>query len=211
MIKHLWLDFSDTIAHINREELGNIVYAAYAEQVGKSVTPELINEYKALVEQHKSNSAVFASLGLPSSFLADMTSGVDPRRLYQLTDVRIPEVVPQLKELIPVSIFSNNRLDTLLPALGLELQWFTHILGPDEIQKPKPDLEGFYKMVELSRVPAREILYVGDDIEKDLVPAKKIGIMTGLLWKESREADYCFADFQDILTLMHNNTLRHGT
>ena len=201
-IKHLWFDFSDTITLINRTELGNIVYEAYADLVGKQVTPELIEEYKKLVKQHKSNSAVFVSLGLPSSYGADLVNKIDPHKLYQLTDAHIPNVVQKLKDILPVSIFSNNRLDTVLPALGLELQWFTHILGPDEVQKPKPDSEGFNKMIELSGVPAHEILYVGDDVEKDLIPAKAVGITTGLLWKESSEANHVFRNFQDILSFI---------
>lgn len=202
VIRHLWLDFSDTIARINRAEMENIVYAAYANQVGKLVTQELKDEYKALVKHHKSNSAVFLSLGLPSTYGADLMSKIDPHKLYQLTDVRIPEVILELKDILPVSIFSNNRLDTILPALGLERQWFTHILGPDEVQKPKPDLEGFTKMIQLSGVPASEILFVGDDVEKDLVPAREVGITTGLLWGESSVADYAFKDFQGILAVI---------
>jgi HAD superfamily hydrolase (TIGR01549 family) len=205
---HLWLDFSDTIALINRDELGDIVYSAYATHVGRAVTPELREDYKSLVEKYRSNSAVFTALGFPPGYAADLISKVDPQKLYRLTDSHIPNVIPALTEMLPVSIFSNNRLDTILPALGLELQWFTHILGPDEVQKPKPDLEGFNKMIQLSGCPANEILYVGDDVEKDLVPAKKVGITTGLLWKESNEADYSFKDFQDILNLVH--TLQHG-
>lgn len=203
-IRHLWLDFSDTIARVNRAELGDIVYAAYAAQVGKEVTPELKEEYNGLVEKYKSNSAVFAMLGLPSGFAADLISKVDPNKLYQLTDTHIPEVIQALKATLPISIFSNNRLTTILPALGLEQSWFKYILGPDEVTRPKPDLEGFIKMVELSGISAHEILYVGDDVEKDLVPAKAVRITTGLLWKESDKADYCFANFKEILEALES-------
>ena len=130
-VKHLWLDFSDTIALINKKELETIVYTAYAEQKGKEITPELIEEYKELFKQCKSNSAVFTSLGLPSTFLAERATVADQSKLYTLIDNGIPDVIQQLQEVIPVSIFSNNRLGALLPALGLKLDWFTHIFGPD--------------------------------------------------------------------------------
>lgn len=77
-VRHLWLDFSDTIARINRAEVENIVYAAYADLVGKPVTPELKVEYQSLVKQYKSNSAVFAALGMPSSYAAELASRVAP-------------------------------------------------------------------------------------------------------------------------------------
>lgn len=206
-IRHLWLDFSDTIARINRAEVEEIAYVAYAAQVGKPVTPELKDEYKALVKHHKSNSAVFVALGLPSTYGADLMSKIDPHKLYQLTDAHIPEVIQKLKDILPVSIFSNNRLDTILPALGLERQWFTHILGPDDVAKPKPDMEGFDKMIRLSGVPASEILFVGDDVGKDLVPAKKVGITTGLLWTQSDEADYVFSGFDAILSFIQQTKI----
>ena len=90
-------------------------------------------------------------------------------------------------------------MDGTRPTLDIQLGWFTHILGPDVVKNPKPALDGFHKMVELSNVPAEAILYIGDDVEKDLVPAKQVGMQTGLLWKESQEADYCFKDFSHIL------------
>ena len=201
-IKHLWLDFSDTIARTNKTALGDIVYSAYASLMGKSVTPELIAEYKELLAKCKSNPAVFASLGQPSGFLADQAAKWDPKELYSLTDEDIPDVVVQLSQIVPVSIFSNNRLDTILPALGLSPLWFKYILGPDEVKSPKPAPEGFLKMVELSGVPASEILYIGDDVEKDIIPAKQAGLLAGLLWTQSSEADYCFDNFRAVLSLL---------
>lgn len=192
-IRHVWFDFTDTIAAMDRAAFENIVYTAYSDVVKKPITPELIVEYKALVKEKKSNAAAFASLGLPSSFLSDHAN--DRRGLYHLTDSNIPRVIGQLKDKFPVSVFSNTRLDTILPDLGIELTWFTHLLGPDTVKNPKPALDGFNKMIELSRIPANQILYIGDDVEKDLSPAKQVGIQTGLLWKESNDADHCFKDF----------------
>lgn len=70
------------------------------------------------------------------------------------------------------------------------------------LTEPKPALEGFYKMVELSNVPAAEILYIGDDIGKDIRPAKQVGVQAGLMWKQSEEADYSFVNFEDIFKIL---------
>ena len=201
-IKHIWFDFSDTIGRIDRDLYNEILYSAYAKAVGKEVSDNLKQEYVKEFEKYKSNSAVFTSLGLPAGHLADCISVVEPKRLYSLTDKDIPNVIKQLKDILPVSIFSNNKLTVILPALGIDTKWFTHILGPDDIKNPKPALDGFYKMIELSNIEPSQILYIGDDVNKDLLPAKKIGIKTGLLWKESVEANYCFKDFRSILELM---------
>ena len=119
-----------------------------------------------------------------------------------LADTKIPDVFQGLRRLVPISIFSNNKLNIILPALGIDTKWFAYVLGPDQVKNPKPALDGFRKMIELSEAEPSEILYVGDDVHKDLLPAKALGIKTGLLWKESEEADYCFKDFQAILDLV---------
>ncbi|HEY4522056.1 MAG TPA: HAD family hydrolase [Candidatus Paceibacterota bacterium] len=196
-IRHLWFDFTDTIAAMDKTAFDDLIYSAYSEVVKKPVTDELVNEYKEQLGRHKSNSAIFTSLGMRAGYLSDKAQ--DRSGLYHLTDPHVPKVIAQLKDLLPVSIFSNSRLDATLPTLDIQLGWFTHILGPDVVKNPKPALDGFHKMVELSNVPAEAILYIGDDVEKDLVPAKQVGMQTGLLWKESQEADYCFKDFSHIL------------
>jgi FMN phosphatase YigB (HAD superfamily) len=69
------------------------------------------------------------------------------------------------------------------------------------IKEPKPALEGFYKMIGLTREPAENILYIGDSLEKDIRPAKQVGLKTGLIWSQSNEADYSFKKFDDVLSL----------
>ena len=200
-IKHVWFDFSDTIGKINRDIYNEILYTSYAKAVGKEVNEQLKAEYTEAFQKLKSNSMVFTSLGLPASYLADCISVVAPNDLYTLTDPNIPAVIQHLKAMVPVSIFSNNKLDVILPALGIDTHCFTYRLGPDDVKNPKPALDGFKKMVELSQVQPKEILYVGDDVHKDLLPAKQVGISTGLLWEQSDEANYCFKDFQAISDL----------
>jgi FMN phosphatase YigB (HAD superfamily) len=198
-VRHLWFDFSDTIALINREAYNALVYRFYADAVGREVTPELVAEYKKLLEKHTSNSGIFFSLGLPTGYLSDRINSVPPESIYALADKNIPDVLKRLKNILPISIFSNSNLSVLLPALGIDPSLFTHRLGPDSVKAPKPALDGFYKMAELSGVPASEAMFIGDDVEKDLVPAKTVGMRTGLVWSVSGRADYCFKNFEEIL------------
>jgi FMN phosphatase YigB (HAD superfamily) len=58
-------------------------------------------------------------------------------------------------------------------------------------------------MIELSKIPAQEILYIGDDVGKDVKPAKQVGVKAGLMWKKSDEADYSFENFEDILDIFN--------
>ncbi len=202
MIKHVWFDFSDTIGFINKEEHDKLRYNSYAEVTGKKLSPELIQEFEELYQKHeRSNSAIFRSLGQSSNFWSEKVNSIDPSKFYKLADESIPAILDKLRKIVPISIFSNIQLGNVLPGLGVHFEWFTHILSSGMVKEPKPALDGFYKIVELSKLPENEILYIGDDVGKDILPAKKVGIKTGLLWKKSEDADYCFEKFEDIFTI----------
>ena len=57
-------------------------------------------------------------------------------------------------------------------------------------------------MIEKSSLKAENILYVGDRVKLDIVPANKVGIQSGLIYGESELADYNFENFSDILSIM---------
>lgn len=201
-ICHVWFDFSETIARIKTERSDRLRYETYARLTDRPIDSELIREYEALFEQfHHSNAAVFRSLGKDADFWSNCVNAIPPEELYALTDERVPEIVQKVRASVPISIFSNLDVRTILPFLHIEPTWFTHMLSAGMVREPKPALEGFLKMVELSGVPAGQVLYIGDHVEKDVLPAKSIGLQTGLLWKQSPEADYCFQRFEDILQL----------
>lgn len=201
-IKHIWFDFSETIIRLDKEAHEKLRYGSYAEIVGKAVTPKLVEEYESLFKAHKSHSALFASLGLPDGYWSERYASADPSTLLKLANPNIPDVLKRLREIVPISIFSNVMAEKFFPALGIEASWFSHILGPKEVKNPKPALDGFRLMIELSNLPAENILFVGDSVEKELKPAKSLGLQTALMWNSSPEADYCFQDFKEILTLV---------
>ena len=203
-IKHIWFDFADTIAFTNQEH-DRLLYQTYADVTTKPVSPELIQEFKELYKQYKSNSAVFTTyLGLPPGYWAKAVEATDVRKLHSLAEPLIPDILNKLRAIVPISIFSNMRMDKLAPAIGIDVSWFTHILSGAVFKNPKPALDGFLKIVEISELPAENILFVGDSVDKEMIPAKKVGMMTCLMWNKSLEADYSFNNFENILDLVKN-------
>ncbi len=204
-IKHIWFDFSETIVFLRKERHNRLRYESYAEVVGKPVNDDLINEYEDLYRKNnKSNAAIFRSLGQSSNYWSDRINFLDPKELYRLADDSIPSILCEIREIVPISIFSNIELDRILIAFQIKQDWFTHIISAGMVKEPKPALEGFRKMVELSDLPPQNILYIGDDVGKDVRPAKQIGIQTGLVWSKSDEADYSFEDFKQIYKFTRN-------
>jgi putative hydrolase of the HAD superfamily len=203
VIKHIWFDFSDTLASLTGEH-AKLLHQTYAEAVGKSVSEQLITELEEMHEKYKSYTAVFADgLGLPSGYWAGKVTESNPSRFYSLKNPNIPHALETLHTKVPLSIFSNMAgMNVLLEGIGIHPDWFTHFLSSTDIARPKPALDGFYKVIELSNVPPENILFVGDNIEKEIIPAKKVGMQTALVWSESPEADYSFKSFEDILDIV---------
>ena len=201
-IKHIWFDMSNTLLRPN-ELHDQFLYATYAKAVGKPVSPELIKEYGEMHKKYKSNSAVFTTgLGLPPGYWQDKVQSADFTKMYTLMSPAVPVVLAKLQEKFAVSVFSNMRPKEMLAQIGIDTSWFAHFLSGADFKNPKPALDGFYKMVEITGLPAENILFVGDSVEKEMLPAKKVGMQTALVWQESPEADYSFKKFEDLLTLL---------
>lgn len=201
-IKHIWFDFSDTIVKFDEKIHDTMVYEAYSSLIGKPVTPELKEEFSSLFKKHKSYSKTFTQLGKESTYWSDKIHSANPRELMRLIDKDAPGVFNALKEILPISVWSNIRVREVLPVFDINPDWFTHILGPDEVKKPKPSLDGFHLLIERSEMRPEHILFVGDSLDKEIRPAHSLGIQTGLIWSSSPEANYCFGGFQEILELV---------
>lgn len=80
-----------------------------------------------------------------------------------------------------------------LARVGLA-DFFEKILTSKELETLKPDPEFFKRaMIQLNCNPG-EALTVGDNLDKDIVPAKSVGIQT--CWVTHRENDSDDADFK---------------
>ena len=201
-IKHVWFDFSGTLVTLKKERHDRLKHETYSKVVGRPVSQELIAEYEKLLKKFEgSNAFVFKTLGKHSGFWSEQVALVEPRELYSLAGKNVPEVLERLSEKVPISLFSNIDVGKILPAVGINPRLFTHIISSSMLKEPKPALEGFHKMVELSGVSAKEILYLGDHVGKDVRPANKVGVKTGLMWGKSHEADYSFEKFEDLLKI----------
>jgi putative hydrolase of the HAD superfamily len=69
----------------------------------------------------------------------------------------------------------DQRLPTILQALEVE-QFFDVVMIPARCRTEKPDPRIFGAALEALRLPARSVLYVGDDPEKDLAAARRAGL-----------------------------------
>lgn len=202
MIKHVWLDFSDTIGWIDREKFDALKYAEYARLKGVPVDESIKTEYEQIFhELGFANANVFVkAFGKPPSYWSDYINGHP--EVYTLAEPIIPDMINKISELVPVSVFSNIHTESVMNQLGIDVSKFTHIFSAATLQYPKPHPEGYETIIKMSGLPPDEILYVGDNVKKDIIPANKVGLKTGFIWGKCPEADYEFSSFRDIYELI---------
>lgn len=206
MIRHIWFDMGGTLYRETSafdEQHDKLRYEAYAAITGVPVG-EAESKYLELYAHFGSNSAVFTSLGKPSDFWQNTFDDMDLAAVLE-PDSTVNQTIVELSRHVPVSIFTNFKpvkIETVLSLLGIDQAVFTHILSGDDVTERKPNLEGFEKMIELSGLPAEELLYVGDRINVDIKPARAVGIKTALLWQASGEADYCAMSYPELMEVI---------
>lgn len=69
-------------------------------------------------------------------------------------------------------------------------QYFYDILLSSEFGIAKPNLEFFQKVLDNTNVSPSEVCLVGDDVENDIIPARRIGFKTILLDREGKFTDH---------------------
>jgi|SRR3989344_1351753 len=203
MIKHVWFDFGGTL-YKETSKFNSIHdkhrYAIYARLTNQPDLRIAKRDYDKLYKKYGSNSAAFRSLGVPSDYWMKEFEKLDLSYLLK-PDPEITNTLKSIQEKVPISLFTNIRrvkIKDMLEQLGIPINYFSYILSGDDVKERKPHLEGFHKMVSLSELSANKIMYVGDRIAVDIKPAKRVGMVTCLVWSASPVADYSAPSFGDL-------------
>ncbi|MCG3172836.1 MAG: Phosphoglycolate phosphatase [Myxococcota bacterium] len=116
---------------------------------------------------------------------------------------------PQLREVldwlverkITLAIFSEYRAEAKLRALGLaDYPWKVLVAG-EEIGSLKPQIHGFEILRDRLGVAPEEIFYVGDREDRDILPARRLGMTAVMLHrkKTSAQASHNFPDYASMM------------
>jgi len=130
---------------------------------------------------------------------------IDQGRYYE----PVPEIyntLDILRDSVKISLFTNAKLENTLRTLeviNIDSNWFTHVISGDDIKARKPALDGFHRVIEKSGIPAKNILYVGDRVDVDILPANQLDLQTCLVYGRSSEANYSFFKFDELLSLQN--------
>ncbi len=208
-IKHIWWDVEGTLFQvpITYEDVKNQRrFQLYSEVTDKPLNQELQQEYRQQYKKHKSHSAVFQALGKGKDFWQNELDQIDVCSFIQKDEKTVKMFKRFAKLDLLHSIFTNRNSEytkKILSHLGISASLFSSFVTNEDITHPKPHQEGFLRMITMSNVKPNEILFVGDRLETDVLPAKKVGLKTALVWSqtESTEADFTFSHVGDVISL----------
>ena len=142
-------------------------------------------------------------------FLTEMSRGTSRRKLGLYPHVR--EVLDVLRERYPLALVTDAQSAYArgeLHKVGL-LGYFDPIIVSGDYGFRKPDRRLFQFALDGTRVAARNALYVGNDMHRDIFGAREAGMATVMFDSDQGTKvyldcvpDYTITDFRDLLKIL---------
>ena len=227
MVKAIFFDLYGTLIDINTDEQDPWVYSVLSRFLSyhsvKIVPEELKKEYFEEIEkQFRKSRETFPEVDLYKIFSMIMNKYgrgwypksvvVDSAMLFRSLTIKqfglfphIIETLLQIQGQYKIAIISDAQwifAEPEVEILGLDRFFKQRILSSQSGYK-KPDVRLFQAAMKKFRVKPKESLYVGDNIRKDLVGAKKAGMRFIYFGQEIEEyngfkPDGVFSDYSEL-------------
>ncbi|HCS78352.1 TPA: hypothetical protein DIV55_01265, partial [Patescibacteria group bacterium] len=103
---------------------------------------------------------------------------------------------------------TKEKIGETLEVLGVSMATFQAVITPETTGVTKPNIKPFELVLASTQLPAAQHLMIGDRVEVDLIPAKKLGMRTcWVTWKnipqtpESEMVDVCISTIYELAKL----------
>jgi len=201
---------------LHRHQVRDLYFQIMKEQLRASPEeyPEFdaIGIWRTIIEGHLTDFTRTLSvrkLEQMPLFLAEMSRGISRRRLGLYPHVR--EVLDVLRERYPLALVTDSQSAFArgeLHKVGL-LDYFDPIIVSGNHGYRKPDRRLFEFALHGMGVAARNALYVGNDMYRDIYGAQEVGMKTVMFDSDQGAKvhldcvpDYTIADFRDLLKIL---------
>lgn len=173
---------------------------------------DAVGIWRQIIEENRSdytNSLAPEKLEQLPLFLAEMYRGISRRKLKLYPFVS--EMLDALRGHIPMGLVTDAQSAYApgeLHKVGI-LHYFDPIILSGDYGYRKPDPRLFQLAIDALGAPAENILYVGNDMHRDIYGARQAGMQTLMFDSDqgTKEYDDCMpdhriADYRDLLSLL---------
>jgi HAD superfamily hydrolase (TIGR01549 family) len=193
MLKAILMDVGGVI--LNEDELYEAYFKYLKEKLRESGVGFTDMEFKKAVEQcilnfepHFTKALVYSFIERGEKRCDDILSAANRyvkdwvAKHRQKLNPGINEVLKKISKDYMLALAGNqpSAVKELLKAHGL-LGFFTTTEVSEDIGKAKPDPDFFKYILKKLDVEAFEAVMIGDRLDNDIIPAKKLGMMTILV------------------------------
>lgn len=150
---------------------------------------------------------VFIKLGLKREDWIGGMNREDPQK-YVKFNQSVYETLKELSKEHKLVVYSNSsKLSVYGTLTVLKIKkFFKKIYYAENFEESKPNADAFKKILKDNNCKPKDALSVGDSIYKDLLPAKKIGIKTVWISKNTHEqqngVDYIIKNIKELPVLL---------
>jgi HAD superfamily hydrolase (TIGR01549 family) len=187
-IRAIYFDTSDTlyssIAFAKAQEATAVHLVCEKLRLTESEAVSVMEEYRAVYQQvHNrpaTKTALLAEFGIDRETFERAISALDPTKFLE-PDPLLNDLLHRLSRTFQLGVITNTNeaaVQKTLAALGLDRELFSYFISADNAARPKPDPEPFLLATQMAHSVPKECVFVGDSLEKDMIPAKAVGMIT---------------------------------
>lgn len=96
---------------------------------------------------------------------------------------------------------TRKQTQAKLKKTGLN-KYFNQIVSSEDTGVMKPATKHFRMLMKRNNLKPSECIVIGDDYERDIVPAKKMGFRTIIFMKPKRKSDYRARSYRDVMKII---------
>jgi HAD superfamily hydrolase (TIGR01549 family) len=196
----LLFDLDDTLYRSPslRAARDEAIIAAVARAQGTGIA-EARRQLAAARASAGTTTSALSRLGVSRQGFWDTLASVDPAG-HVRPDDSLQLLLRRLCQWHQLAVLTNSprsAASRVLATLGID-GYFSAVIGADDVPAPKPAAEAFLAAARALAVDPRQCVMIGNTAEKDIVPARALGMRTVLLGGSDSRADFRIAELADI-------------
>lgn len=190
-IKVLIWDFDGTFYHLTSQltsEIRESEYKVIENHTGwprEKVLAEFNQVFKVITPSGTQTAAMISHISTSQAAL-EGEKYID-RGKYLKHDDKLIELFTKLINYQHYMLVNGvkENVQKSLSILGIPVNIFKEIVTAATVGENKPSDKGFRYILNKTQLPPEQHLMIGDRVEVDLTPAKKVGMKTCLVWSQS--------------------------